>query len=489
MKSSAINRFSWCLFAGVLLASCKKELNQTPYDSTVVTTAIKNEIDLNAAVNGVYSSLRTTDLYGRTLIMKGDLMSDNAFQSTANSGRYTNFNQYTITVTDGNAAGAWANAYAAIKNANVIINTDLVNNNDNISQLLSETYAVRGMVYFDLARNFARPYTADPNAPGVPIVLAFDQSIKPARNTIKEVYTQALADLNKAYTLAKFNQGTTMTFISTGSTRSVNSSFISKYAIKGLLAKVYQHMGDWTNARDAALDVVTNGGFTLSTSGSLLSYWKGASPLTSKMETMFELTSDANNSVGDGTLADLYVPKSLGGTYGDFLCVQELYDSYSATDARKGLYTVSTRSGQLGNAIYVNKYPIDKTNYDDIKIVRYADVLLILAEACYNLADEPNARKYVNMVAQQRDPSFTGYISTGSPLLEDILTERRKELAFEGYRFWDLYRLKRNFTKIVNQNPASSVSVTPITTNIVFPIPNDELLVNATLRSQQNSGY
>jgi tetratricopeptide (TPR) repeat protein len=494
MKKYIINyQFSklGLLFGILLFASCQKSfLDLKPYNASVLSDAIKSEADLNAAVNGLYASLRATDFYGRTFAVKGDLMADHAFLSSQNSGRYTGFNLYNMVVTDGYASNIWFNAYQAIKNANLIINSGLAITNDNISQLFSEAYAIRGMVYFDLCRNYALPYAKDPNGPGVPIVLSFDQNAKPARSSIKDVYAQAISDLNKAYSLAKFNQGTTMTFQSTGQSRSVNSSFCSKYAISGLLAKVYQHMGDWTNAKNAALDVVNNGGFSLVPSTGFVNYWKGTTPRTDRVETMFEVTSDANNSVSDGTLANLYVPKPIG-SYGDILATQDFYNSHSLTDVRRQLYNPSTRSGQLGIAYYITKYPIDPINYDDVKIVRYAEVLLILSEAYYNLNDPINALKYLNMVAMQRDPVFTGYTSTGPQILEDILTERGKELAWEGYRFWDFYRLQRSFVKPQAQDASNaiiqSITVTPTTLNIIFPIPKDEVLVNPNIT--QNNGY
>jgi hypothetical protein len=476
----------------LVLGSCKKDfLDLKPYSASVVADAIKNEADLNAALNGLYYSLRATDFYGRTFAIKGDLAADNAFLSSSNSGRYTVFNLWNMAVTDGYASAVWSNSYSAIKNANVIINSGLATSNDNISQLYSEAYAIRGMIYFDLARNFALPYANNPDGPGVPIVLTFDQAAKPARSTVKQVYAQAIADLTQAYNLAKFNQGTTMTFLSTGQSRVVNSSFLTKYAISALLARVYQHMGDWTNAKTWALDVVNNGGFTLVASTGLVNYWKGTNPISTKVETMFEVTSDANNSVSDGTLANIYVPKTASGSYGDILATQSFYNSYSATDVRKQLYAPGSRSGQLGTAIYITKYPIDPANFDDVKIVRYAEVLLILAEAYYNASDYTNANKYLNQVAIARDPSYAGYASTGAQVLNDILNERAKELAWEGYRFWDLYRLQKTYVKPQAQDASNaiiqSITVTPTTLGIIFPIPKDEILVNPNIA--QNSGF
>jgi hypothetical protein len=472
--------------------SCSKNFNnQLPYNAVPAATAVTDEPSMYTAVLGMYSSLRATDFYGRTYAVKGDLMSDDCFLSSSNSGRYLGFNNYDMDKTNAYPSAVWQNAYAAIKNANFIINSKpgQTPNTDNLSHMVGEAYAIRGLVLFDLLRNFAMPY-ASGDGPGVPIVLKFDAAAKPSRNKISEGYAQVLADLTKALSLVKFDLGTTMKFTATGQSRLINSSYVSKFAIEGLLARVYQHMGDWANAKAMALDVVQNGGFSLVSSSGVVGYWAGTSPRSDKVETMFEVTSDANNSVGDGTLANLYVPKPVG-SYGDILATKTLYTSYTATDARRNLYNPSTRTGQLGTAYYVTKYPIDVVNYDDVKIVRFAEVLLILSEAYHNTSDDVNSLKYLNTVNQKRDPSSLGYTITGATLQDSILNERQKELAFEGYRFWDLYRLQRSFVKPQAQDASNniikSITVTPGTTrNFIFPIPNDEILVNPNIAQNPN---
>lgn len=476
----------------LIFSACKKEfLNQQPYNSVPANVAIKNDADMNAAINGLYASMRNVDLYGLTLILKGDLMSDNCFLTTANSGRYLAFNQYNMINNDGNANNVWAAAYTTIKNANLIINSGIATN-DNVSQLKAEALAVRALMHFELVRNFATPYTADPAKPGVPIVLNFDQNSLPARNTIKEVYTQIVADLTAAAGMVKNTINTSMTFNSTGSTRTLNTSFITKYTISGLLARVYQTMGDWANAKTAALDVVNNGGFTLVASGGLTAYWANGTPRTDKVETMFEITADANNNLaGNGVnLPGLYLPAAAPykGSYGDVLANASLYNLYSSTDVRKNLITVGTRAGQVSAAYICRKYSGNTTDYDDSKVLRYADVLLILAEAYYNTGDIINANLTLNKVAKQRDPSFIGWADVGTQVLEDILIERQKELAFEGSRFWDLYRLQRTFTKVQDQDaPQKNLVITPSNPKLVFPIPLNEINVNTTIA--QNPSY
>jgi len=484
------------IFSAILLfivfTGCKKTfLDQKPYSSVVLQEAIQNEADLNTAVNGLYSSLRVTDLYGRSYAVKGDMMGDKCFLSSSNSGRYLVFNNYNFNKTDGYASAIWLNAYNAIKNANFIINCGLdPATNDNYSQFFAEAYAARALIYFDLVRNYALPYSVDPNGAGVPLVTKFDINSRPSRATVAQVYDQIIADLTKAFSLAKFNQGQTMTLVSVAKTRSVNSSFLSKYAIELLLARVYQNKGDWAAAKSAAQDVISNSGFSLVTASNVISYWKGVTPITGKVETMFEITNDANNQIGDGTMAQYLIPKANGGAYGDMLATKAFYDSYTATDVRKGLISPSARSGQLGTAHYIVKYPIETVNWDDMKILRFSEAYLILAEAYYNLNDFANANLTLNAFSSKRDPSNV-YANSGPAVLEDILNERAKEFAFEGYRFYDLIRLKRTFTKSQEQDATNtitkSLSVDMNNINIIFPIPSDEILVNPNIT--QNKGY
>ena len=131
----------------------------------------------------------------------------------------------------------------------------------------------------------------------------------------------------------------------------------------------------------------------------------------------------------NGTNALAYFYDQAG--YGDAISSDDLYNQYSATDARKGLFITGTRASQTVRI--VNKYQntSNAADKDDVKVIRYAEVLLTLAETYYHLGDEVNATLYLNMLSKQRDPSFAGYTSTSAQLLNDIILERRKELAFK----------------------------------------------------------
>jgi hypothetical protein len=492
--------YSGLLLCGaLLLGSCTKNyLTRSPYNGLPLSTSIQSEADLLVANTGMYSQLRNTDLYGRTLPIKGDLMADNVFVTTANSGRYLSMNTYAFANNDAYASAIWQQAYIAIKYANTIITAKLTTSSANVSEYVGEAYAVRALMHFELVRNYSHPYTSAPGDPGIPIMVdtAFNANELPSRGTVKDVYTQIIADLEKAYSLMTVTRGT---------------AYFSKYAARALEARVYQTMGDWTNAQATALDAINSKAVSLlsasayaSPSGSLGSgpgastyspggYWANPAVQSgsgAKNETFFEVASDLANNNGFDQIGSIYL--QLGGTYGDMMGTDDLYNLYSATDVRKALCVrapAGYRSGQGGNTNLCYKYSnaSGSGDKDDTKVLRLADIILVTAEAYYNQGDITNANKYLNMVAQQRDPSFAGWNDTGSQVLEDILTERRKELAFEGCRYWDLVRLGRSFTKWSNQSPLKTIASAPGNIALIFPIPVTELTANANVT--QNPGY
>lgn len=453
----------------VTFASCKKsfiEINSPT--SLTPDIALGTEADLLVALRGAYAGLRGVDFYGRTLPVLGDLMADNAYQSTLNTNRYTYFNNYSNTIgataADGNAAGMWATAYTTILRANNIINS-AVPTTVNVSQYKGEAYALRALCYFALVRHFAKPYAEDPNALGVPIIKVYNPDLKPARNKVSEVYTLMIDDLNNAYTLM---------------TKFTNSSQFSKYAAKGLQAKVYQNMGDKTNAKTAALDVINNSGFTALAAATHAAYWTAITFRTDKVETLFEVSSDAVSNLAFDGLSYLY---SQAGNYGDLLCSDALYALYTTTDVRKALYATGTRAGLP--SVFVNKYPAISGDPSDTKVLRFSEMYLIAAESSLP-TNEVDALTYVNLLTSKRGAN--PIVSTGTALFEDIITERRKELAFEGDRFHDLQRLKRDIARSTNY-PVGAQAIPYTITRRLLPIPQVEIDANPAIKPQQNAGY
>ena len=321
-----------------------------------------------------------------------------------------------------------------------------------------------------MVRYFAKPYTDDPNSLGVPIVLKYDPNTvadeKPPRNKLSEVYTLILNDLTQAYTLM---------------TRFTNSTQFSKYAARALQAKVYLSMGDKTNAKTAAVDVITNSGFTVVSAANYSTYWSGLLPRTDKVETLFEVSSNSTASNNFDCLANIYNQAG----YGDLLCSDNLFALFEATDVRKALYPTGMRGGTA--AVFVNnKYPgTNGSEISDTKVLRLSDVYLIAAEASLP-GDEAGALTYLNYITSRR--GATAIASTGAQLFEDIITERRKELAFEGDRYLDMQRLKRDIVRSTNY-PSAARNIPYTNFRRLFPIPQAELDANPNIRGQQNPGW
>lgn len=463
----------------VCLSACSKDyLQKTPNSSVALDIAITTEVDLKNALAGTYAVLRGTDLYGRTLPVRGDLMADNEYVSNSNSGRYLPFNNFNIISTNADVSATYATAYTAITRANEIITNASVPASVNVNQYKGEAYAIRALMHFELVRNFATAYTINPTNPlGIPIVNQFfgantSPNYQPARDSVAKVYRQIIADLEQAYSLMNGNY--------------VSSGYLSKYAAKALEARVFQFMGDWQSAQTACLDVINNSGFALCSPTNYATVWANAALTTDKIEFMFKVAADINNNNGTNQLS--YIFSQIG--YGDILSTKNLYSQYTSTDVRRGLIIPATRSGNSVLAINKFQNANNLSDKDDIPVLRFADVLLILSEAYYNLGDEANANLYLNKVAKQRDTSFAGYSNSGSQILEDILTERRKEFAFEGYRFFDLVRLNRSgYTKVQEENPYTSLTIELTNSNILFPIPQSEMDLNQNMKGKQNPGY
>jgi hypothetical protein len=460
----------------ITLSSCKKSfLEESPSNAVDAATSIKTTNDLADAVNGLYTAAKNASLFGQYVPVLGDLLADNAFVSSSNYGQFITQMNYTFIATSGEANGIWSQGYFTILQANRIIHADLPDSSA-VNQLKGEAYTIRALTYLTLVNYFAKP---SPDSLGVPIVTIptylTGPYFKPARNSVAEVYERIITDLDSAYLLMS---STPIAY------HANNSNYIAKYAAKAIMARALLYKGDYAAARDAALTVVQNGGYTLATSqGSFSSYWSSFSANNSKLETIFELNNSVTSSVSG--LADLYYQSGNG----EMLCIAELYNLFAATDYRKTLILNGIRKGNSQPAFVVNKYSnLLNADKDEIKIIRYAEVILTLAESYARTSNEGDALIYLNQLAKLRDPAFEGYTSSGQQLLDDILNERRKELAFEGLRFFDLTRLHLTINR--PPQPFSYPSYPVVSTDDfrrLLPIPQGERDANPNII--QNPGY
>jgi len=478
-----LSKYIVLFVAGALgLSSCKKEfLDEKPPTALPVTESIKTETDLADAVNGMYNAMRQYTLFGRDVPVLGDELGDNIYIYGSNSGRYLSELNLTYINSNAEASDIWTQGYYAILQANrIIYAANSMPTSNAVNQLRGEAYTARALNYLTLVNFFATPYNTNPNAAGVPLVttptFVTGPFIKPSRATVAAVYSKIISDLDSAYT-------TMPATVPTIASHAANSEYGSKWAARALEARAYLYKADYANAIVAARDVVQNGGYTLAAPNAYVAYWANPAAVSNKTETIFELA--LTNQTNNGTSGLDYIYNQNG--YGDAIAYDALYNLYSATDVRKNLFT--TYVNKPGAAV-VNKYTnvSNANDKDDIKIIRYSEVLLTLAEAYARTGDNTNAQTYVNMVAKQRDPAFVGYISTGSQLADDIVTERRKELAFEGLRYFDLQRLGLTVTRPAQVNSAPVVNTfAPDNFRRILPIPQSETDINPNIK--QNAGY
>jgi hypothetical protein len=469
-----LNKFSIAVFSIALtMVSCSKSyLDKSPSDSLLSDQALSTVAGLGDALNGAYSAMRSASSFGRDFPVIGDLQADNTFVESKNSGRYLSQYNYSVVVNDGVVSEMWTNAYLVILRANRILASTLTG--ANVDAIKAQAYAIRALMYFKLVNIYAKPYTDDPNSFGVPLITKYDPFLYPARNTVKEVYTQIVSDLTTAFANAPAYQ---------------NSVHISKYAVEGFLAKVYLYMGDNTNAKTAAVDVINNSGFQLTTPANYAAYWGDPAIRTDKLETLFEVDADVINNNGFDDLGGIYA-----NGYQDIYASSQLVSLYSATDIRNSVLIKDTTTKSGASTTIVNKYPnATNSDRDNLKVMRLSEVYLIAAEASLP-GNEADALKYLNGLVSKRDPSLV-YASTGAQLLNDIVTERRKELAFEGDRFYDLNRLKLPVARVANPGaiPAGTgnvnLNVPYSSTKRLAPIPQSEFTVNKNIATQQNPGY
>jgi hypothetical protein len=135
--------------------------------------------------------------------------------------------------------------------------------------------------------------------------------------------------------------------------------------------------------------------------------------------------------------------------------------------------------------IIINKYTGLSGDRSDTKALRLSEMYLIAAEASA-ATNETDARTYVNYITSRRGAAAIA--STGTALYEDIITERRKELAFEGDRYLDLQRLKRDVVRSTNY-PAAARNILYTNYRRILPIPQSEVDANPNIKPQKNDGY
>jgi len=457
----------------VFSVSCSEEfLELTPYQSVADTEAIQNLDDYKSSITGVYNVLTSSNYYGRYFMLIPDVMADDVKQN-AQANRVRDYAEYIAQVDDAQARDIFTLLYSGINACNNIINADVTvpaGVKDQQDHMIGEAYALRGLMHFDLVRLYAQHYTFTPGGShlGVPIVLSFDPTALPNRNTVNEVYDQVIADMTKAISMMQ----------STPYPSASSKVTLSSTAVKAFLSRVYLYKEDWVNAEAMATDVIASGSYSLVANADYDNIW-----LTkNSSESILELYADPSDNNGSDALGGMYLKTG----YGDYLPSNDVVSLFPAGDARLSRFVVDAALTAEFAPFRMEKYS-SVIGDDNMKVMRIAEVYLIRAEARAEQggAKETGAQADVTLVRQRGLPAAPPVTATGQALKDEIALERRVELCFEGHRLWDLTRKKQDVIR--TQCTADICTITYPNDRFVLPIPQAEIFVNSNI--EQNPGY
>lgn len=470
---------------GFSFSSCSDFLEQNPQTDLSENDFYKTADDILSAVNGVYSSLQEGDIYGNWYVF-GEIPSDNTRNQLSGSVTTQNeFDQFYIDTQNSMIANFWKAAYKVINRTNTVlgridgieINTELAN------RYKLECKFIRALMYFNLVRVYG----------DVPLVLkeiSISESYDILREPKEYVYNQIIADLKEAQDLPV-------------SYSTAEDGRATQGAAKALLANVYMTLHKYAEAETILAEIINSGQYSLleNTPGSLNidGYKNVFSPVNhNSKEGIFEIQF-LKGGYGEGSnYANNFAPENsgtnvvaVGGTGGNNIPEMDIYNAYEEGDLRRDFsmslgYYDNRKNNEWVESRYVCKFmDVPYQNNDasnNYPVIRYADVILMYAEALNQNGKTAEACKYLNMTRRR---GF-GYQTTETSSVDLQTTdkaqfalmveqERRVELAFENHRWFDLIRTGRAVE--VMRSKGFSLNET----NLICPIPQKQIDVNPKL--------
>ncbi len=484
---------SIAIFGSLVFACSEDFLNKSPEDSINTSNFFQTESDAVAAINGAYQPLQWPKLYNMRLwttdIMAGN---SNVGGEGGTDGIETQDEANFITASDNQGVlDLWRGPWPGILRSNIILQkVPEMNISESLkNRVLGEAYFLRAHYYFILVRFFGDvPLTLKPVEPG--------DDLRPFRTAKAEVYNQIILDLNQAISLLPPKEQYSGSDVGRA----------SKGSALGMLAKVYLTLGDWQKVADLC-EQVKSLGYSLNTN-----YGDNFNPSTeNSKESLFEIqyVSDAgmgfwSNENQASWLSCFTGPRSsnmVAGGWGWNQPTQEFMDSYEPGDIRKDVTVLYEGCPKFDGKDYKKSYsmtgynlrkflvPLSVVSSSDnsplnFPVLRYADVLLMKAEALNELGRTAEAAAPLNEVRTRAGLENVTGLSKDA-FRAKVLNERRLELAFEGQRWFDLIRVNNgqygiDFLKSIGKSNMSSKF-------LLFPVPQRERDANPNLT--QNTGY
>ena len=534
------------LALGFLMSSCGEDFLETvPYSFTSPENFYQTEADYELAINGVYDVINSSGIqgqgnlptWGRGLYFMLNGSTDEMVANGATGGvTYAPFGNASYTSDSEFLRYNWFYWYAGISRANFVIqNIEKVNfsNTARQAEIKYEAVFLRGLYHYYLANLFG----------GVPVYTTSVQDPEAARQPLSEVYDQIIDDFTDAYD-------------NLPGAASIKGR-ANKWTAAGFLVKVYTYLGscktnnvgasmafalnsfDWVDAADmystaltVSNDIIANSGYKLTEHYDYL--FRETTRSAQYEETLLaaEACDDAGNYKINVILNNLCPQgnrNTVGGGYGWQRPLGELWFKYNDDDFRKTYNLTGNFSGpviteDIEGVNYFAPRAIPNTNTGwycggkfrmrdpkekaltswasdlNFPLLRYADILLLNAEALYMTGDEPGARNVITTVRERVALTDVNLLNTAyykTDFIEELLDERSRELCFEGVRRWDLMRFGV-YTDVINGLTTDrslgwyNTNVPTLQANweefkIWFPIPISETDVNLNL--VQNPGW
>jgi len=496
------------LLSALVFASCEKTVVVTPLGFVSPSSVTTSYSGLQNVLNSAYDRFQDFSWYGRDIMVLGDVMTDNIYTDPgvpAGGGRYTSNNKNTLTT----GYGFWSIAYQGILDLNTVLaNADASGGSPAaIAQLKGEAYGLRALAYFDLARAYSYepgkiPTTGLGAGFNYGVVIRLKPTTDPSsgapqpRASVTDTYAQIESDFQAAIT----------NLPATGLTASGKYK-MNKFAAEALYGRALLYEGKYPEAViqfNLALD--PSSGVTLSGPGTYTSLFPGGSAQQSPTtESYFEIgftllemssVTGVNSSLHSYTTPSYYDGKT--STFGGQTASDELVAALNAAgDDRKNEIFVF---GSLGSTTvpftyssapfnWCAKYPGWSTSagnvfVDNVKVIRYADVLLMKAEALAAQTQYAAAAALVTQLHAARNN--VKVVPTDATVVQYIRDERRLELFFEGQRFFDEKRWGTGITKALKTNVGT---IAPDDVRLLAPIPTSEVNITGKTVLPQNPGY
>jgi hypothetical protein len=491
--------------------SCKKDfLEQKDPNAIELGQSFRTPDDVLTAVNGIYQSLRSSNNIGENSGLWTDERSDDTGRNDnqSNAGEPFQFGDFSILPSNTYLKSHWVSLYGTISRANVVLsNIDRVSFPDPAlkQQYTAEAKFLRAVMYFHLVRIWG-------DVPLVTKQLSFGEV---AENTVREkqavVYAQIVADLKDALNSALPN-------LQAGG----SLGRVSKAAINATLGQVYLTMattqdqaGRTENLNNAKTYLTA--AYNMRTFGALSSIpYADVFDVTKKStnpEIIWQIVNKqgdpnysssiaANNQAKGENINSLIKSSGVGGNV-----TPDLIKDYEAGDPRMA-FSVKYANDPIVKDYFITKFRDASSGASNLGyggndwiLIRYADVILMLAEVSNYLGDTGGATQYLDMVRARAgmptyavsltDPAYAGKYTN---LRLAILHERRVELAFEHHRWFDLLRTFST-EELVAYFKAKSQADFGIpklanfnTKDRYYPIPFDEYKLNPE-KMYQNPGY